>query len=51
MAGCLREKGVNRSGNIFVPNERYVWYYNYMMKFLPEDIRAAEAEREAGRQP
>jgi deoxyhypusine synthase len=30
----LREKGVNRTGNIFIPNERYIWYYEYMQKFL-----------------
>ncbi len=26
----LREKGVNRSGNIFVPNERYIWFEKFM---------------------
>ncbi len=30
----LREKGVNRSGNIFVPNERYIWFEKFMQPFL-----------------
>jgi deoxyhypusine synthase len=57
--GMLREKGVNRSGNIFVPNERYVWYYEYMQKFLEklytkhkesgERIDSYELVRELGR--
>lgn len=25
----LREHGVNRTGNIFVPNERYIWYETF----------------------
>jgi len=25
----LRENGVNRTGNIFVPNERYIWYEKF----------------------
>jgi deoxyhypusine synthase len=32
--GKLRAKGVNRTGNIFIPNERYIWYYEYMKGFL-----------------
>lgn len=27
--GKLREAGVNRTGNIFVPNERYIWFEKY----------------------
>ncbi len=30
----LREKGVNRTGNIFVPNERYIWFEQFMQPFL-----------------
>jgi deoxyhypusine synthase len=30
----LREAGVNRTGNIFVPNERYVWFEEYCKKVL-----------------
>lgn len=37
----LREKGVNRSGNIFVPNERYVWFE----KFMKRPLEAAYAKQ------
>ncbi len=30
----LREKGINRIGNIFVPNDRYVEFEKHMMEFL-----------------
>ncbi|MGC8479281.1 MAG: deoxyhypusine synthase [Candidatus Micrarchaeia archaeon] len=30
----LRKNGVNRSGNIFIPNERYIWFENFMQKAL-----------------
>ena len=30
----LRRNGVNRTGNIFVPNERYVWFEGFMSKVL-----------------
>lgn len=30
----LREKGINRIGNIFVPNDRYIAFEEYMMEFL-----------------
>jgi deoxyhypusine synthase len=30
----LREKGVNRSGNIFIPNERYIWFEKFMKPVL-----------------
>ena len=30
----LREKGVNRSGNIFVPNERYIWFEEFIKPVL-----------------
>jgi deoxyhypusine synthase len=32
--GDLRKKGVNRTGNIFVPNERYIWYEEYCRETL-----------------
>lgn len=30
----LRKKGINRIGNILVPNERYIWFERLMQKFL-----------------
>lgn len=30
----LREKGINRIGNIFVPNDRYIEFENYMTRFF-----------------
>ena len=30
----LREKGINRIGNIFVPNDRYIEFEKYMMEFF-----------------
>ncbi|MEI7961613.1 MAG: deoxyhypusine synthase [archaeon] len=30
----LREKGVNRSGNIYVPNERYIWFEQFLKPIL-----------------
>ncbi|HLC86360.1 MAG TPA: deoxyhypusine synthase [Candidatus Nanoarchaeia archaeon] len=32
----LREKGINRTGNIFVPNERYVKFEKFFIPFLEE---------------
>ncbi len=32
----LRENGVNRSGNIFVPNERYIWFEGFMKGLLAD---------------
>lgn len=32
--GYLREKGVNRTGNIFIPNDRYVYFERFMNIFL-----------------
>ncbi len=32
----LREKGVNRTGNIYVPNERYIWFETFMKGILQE---------------
>ncbi len=30
----LRQKGVNRTGNLFIPNERYVWFEGFMAGVL-----------------
>ncbi|MFA5931430.1 MAG: deoxyhypusine synthase [archaeon] len=30
--GYLRENGVNRTGNIFIPNERYIWFEKFVKK-------------------
>jgi deoxyhypusine synthase len=30
----LRKKGVNRTGNIFIPNERYIWFERYMKELI-----------------
>lgn len=30
----LREQGVNRTGNIFIPSERYCWYEEFMHKVM-----------------
>ncbi len=40
----LREKGINRIGNIFVPNDRYIEFEKYMMEFFDsiEEITASE---------
>ena len=32
----LREKGINRIGNIFVPNDRYIAFQNFMQPILKE---------------
>lgn len=32
--GKLRESGVNRTGNIFIPSERYCWYEEFMRKVM-----------------
>ncbi len=30
----LREDGINRTGNIFIPNDRYIYFERFMTKFL-----------------
>ncbi len=30
----LRENGVNRTGNIFIPNERYIWFEQFIQPVL-----------------
>lgn len=42
--GALRERGINRLGNIFVPSDRYVWLEKYLYDFF-DDFFAAEAYR------
>ncbi len=32
----LREQGINRLGNIFVPSDRYVWLEEYLYEFFEE---------------
>ncbi|MCD6143542.1 deoxyhypusine synthase [Thermococcus sp.] len=41
----MREKGINRIGNIFVPNDRYIEFEKYMIPFFE---RILEIERERG---
>lgn len=33
---AMRERGVNRLGNVFVPSDRYVWLEEYLNDFFPE---------------
>ncbi|MGM0397728.1 MAG: deoxyhypusine synthase [Halobacteriota archaeon] len=33
---AMRERGINRLGNIFVPSDRYVWLESYLNDFFPE---------------
>ena len=42
----LREKGINRIGNIFVPNDRYIAFEEYMMEFFEEILNL---QRETGK--
>ncbi len=39
----LRKNGVNRSGNIYVPNERYIWFEGFMRKFLERIYKKSTA--------
>ncbi|NOZ80264.1 MAG: deoxyhypusine synthase [DPANN group archaeon] len=32
--GALRDKGINRTGNTFIPNDRYLYFERLMMPFL-----------------
>ena len=41
----MRKKGINRIGNIFVPNDRYVAFEKYMIPFFK---RILELQRERG---
>jgi Deoxyhypusine synthase len=33
---ALREQGINRLGNIYVPSDRYVWLEDYLYEFFDE---------------
>ncbi|MFB6125507.1 MAG: deoxyhypusine synthase [Halanaeroarchaeum sp.] len=33
---AMRERGINRLGNIFVPSDRYVWLESYLNDFFPD---------------
>lgn len=41
---ALRERGINRLGNIFVPSDRYVWLEEYLYDFF-DDFFAEEKVR------
>lgn len=42
----LRKKGINRTGNIFVPNERYIWFEKFMQPLLE---RLLEKQKKEGK--
>jgi deoxyhypusine synthase len=42
----LRSKGVNRTGNIFIPNERYIWFEKFMQPVLK---RLYEKQKKSGK--
>jgi deoxyhypusine synthase len=42
----LREKGINRIGNILVPNDRYIVFEKFMEKFL---LKMLERQKKEGR--
>jgi deoxyhypusine synthase len=42
----LREKGINRIGNVFVPNDRYIKFEKFMNIFLPSML---EKQKSLGR--
>ncbi|UWG49848.1 Deoxyhypusine synthase [Halalkaliarchaeum sp. AArc-CO] len=41
---ALRERGINRLGNIYVPSDRYVWLEEYLYDFF-DDFFAEESTR------
>ncbi len=41
----LREKGVNRIGNIFVPNDRYVWFEEFFQPILKQFLERQRKEK------
>lgn len=42
----LREKGINRTGNLFVPNERYIWFEKFMQPLLKKMLdKQKESEK------
>ncbi|AEC51721.1 putative deoxyhypusine synthase [Pyrococcus sp. NA2] len=40
----MREKGINRIGNIFVPNDRYIEFEKYMIPFFERILKIEEKE-------
>jgi len=56
----LRKKGINRTGNLFIPNERYIWFEKFMQplfkRLLEEQkknekiINAVNFVKECGRE-
>jgi deoxyhypusine synthase len=42
----LRKKGVNRTGNIFIPNDRYIWFEKFLEPILE---RFYERQKETGK--
>jgi deoxyhypusine synthase len=45
MAGSdLREKGINRIGNVYVPNDRYIEFETYMTKFFETLLKKQQDE-------
>ena len=45
--GYLREKGVNRTGNIFIPNERYIWFEAFMKEVINSVYKRQKATGKA----
>jgi deoxyhypusine synthase len=41
----LREKGINRIGNIFVPNDRYIEFETYMTEFFDRILEIEKKEQ------
>ncbi|MDE1870750.1 MAG: deoxyhypusine synthase [Candidatus Micrarchaeota archaeon] len=42
----LRKNGVNRTGNIFIPNERYIWFEKFMRRILEKAYARQKASGE-----
>ncbi len=40
----MREKGINRTGNIFVPNSRYIWFEEFFQPILKDLLERQKAE-------
>jgi len=41
----LRDRGINRLGNIFVPSDRYVWLEEYLYGFFDDFLRTKKFAR------
>ena len=44
--GKLRKKGINRTGNLFIPNERYIWFEKFMQPLMK---RLLEQQKKTGK--